>query len=91
MQSRNLKPLPAARILALSKVIAAQHIRPHLLKARAIPLIRVASERALLGALQPADLVRTRLMAEKAGEICRFQDFFFVEKVSFFHAVDILP
>ena len=91
MQAGDLKPLSAARILALHEVIPPQQIGPRLLISRPVPLVRVAPERPLLGALKPSDLIGASLPAEKAGEIGRFQNFFFVEKVSLFHAVDILP
>ena len=91
MQAGNLKPLSAARILALHEVIPPQQIGPRLLISRPVPLVRIPSERPLLGALEPSDLIGASLAAEQAGEIGRFQNFFFVEKVSLFHEVDILP
>ncbi len=90
LQTRDLKSLPAARILALDKIIPAQQIGPGFLVARPVSLVRLPPECPLLRALQPSDLVRGGLPAEQAGEIGRFQDFFLVKKISLFHAVGIL-
>ena len=86
----DFKPFPATRVLALDKVVSPQQIRPGFLKFRTVALVGVSPQGFLLGALNPADLVGGRLPAEMAGKIGRLGNFFFVEKVSFFHSLHIL-
>lgn len=68
----NLKPLAAARVLALHKVISPQQVRPGFGKLRPVTLISVAPQGLLLGPLNPLDLVGSRLAAVMAGKIDRF-------------------
>ncbi len=90
MKSRDLKPFSAARILALNEIVAPEHVRPGFLVSCPVALVGVPPQTLFLCPLDPSNLVRTSLAAEQAGEIGRLQNFLFVEKVPFFHELDIL-
>ena len=90
MKARDLKPFSAARILALNEIISPEHVRPGFLESRPVTLVGVPPQTFLLRPLDPSNLIRGSLTAEQAGEIGRLQNFLFVEKVPFFHELDIL-
>ncbi|MEJ2009724.1 MAG: hypothetical protein P8Z30_16485 [Acidobacteriota bacterium] len=90
MKARDLKPFSAARILALNEIISPEQVRPGFLISRPVALVGVSPQTLFLCPLNPSDLVRGSLTAEQAGEIGRLQNFLFVEKVPFFHELDIL-
>lgn len=90
LEARDLKPLPAAWILALREVVAPYHIRAGLRKAGPVTVISRASQRSLFRPDQPADFVGLALMALVAVQERRLQRLRLVKKVTLLHKLTIL-
>lgn len=85
LDTRHLKALAAANVLAHDHVVATDHIRLRFGKLGTITLVGAAGELLLLGPHQPCKFVFTRLTAVWAGKRVGFLGFFFVEKIALVH------
>jgi len=90
LETRNLKALSAAGILALDEIVAPQHIVPGFGKSRAILFVRVTWKLRPFCAHQPPNLVSFCLMTKQARESGRFQSFILVKKIALIHILRIL-
>lgn len=90
LETRYLKPLPAARILALHQIIAPDHVRLPLAESQAILFRRPSAKSLFLCAHHPAYLVGLALPAMQTGKLSGLDRFLLVEEIAFFHKPTIL-
>src|SRR5579864_6088575 len=90
LHAGNLKTLAAARILAVSRVIAAQHVGAQFGVAGPVAFVGAARHLRFLGAHKPAQFVFARLLAMRTIQGSRFHLQLFVEKSALVecHCVD---
>ena len=85
LHARDLKPLPAADILANHHVVAPQHIGLCLGEFRAVTIICPWRQTLLLGSHQPLNFIFRRLMTVRTAQVRRFLIRPLVEKFALIH------
>jgi len=91
LEARNLEPFPAALVLALDEIVAAQHVGSGFLKTRAVVLVGATPQRFLFRPLDPPHIIGFRLAAVKTGKSGRFLGFLLVEEVTLVHGFIFYP